>query len=263
MTHRRWTTAAWAGLALALLSGAAQAASFDCGAARRPAERSICADKALSALDDQLDAAYRAAMAEAVDPPALARGQWVWLGQRDRCSDAACLQRAYRERIAAIGAVPRAGWATYSDPRLGIAFDYLANRRVAPCPSSSGPACVMLVAPGMRRGDYLIEFKLVKGPLEAVARSEAGFEPQDGRWMTTFGRFDPVAVERFAGPGWSGMRATLTCGVDDANGFHAAAGSCLWVVVSNGQRAVVADTEGLVGGDPATWRSVASLRFLP
>ncbi len=262
MISGRWA-AVWAGFALAVIGGAAQAASFDCGEGRRPVERSICADKTVSALDEQLDRAYREALAAAIDPPALARGQRVWLGQRDRCADAACLARAYRERISAIAAVPRAGWATYSNPRLAIAFDYLANRRVVACPASSGPACVMLVAPGMGRSDYLIEFKLVKGPLEAVAESEAGFALQGGRWMTTFGRFDPAPVERFSGPGWTGMRATVTCGVDDANGFHAAAGQCLWVVVSNGQRSVVADTQGLVGDDPATWRSVASLRFLP
>ena len=181
--------------------------------------------------------------------------------ERDRCGEPACLAAAYRHRLAQIARVPRAAWATYRNPRLGIAFDYLASRRVVACPASSGPDCVMLVGRGMGRSDYLIEFKVVNGPLEAVARSEAGFEPRDGRWMTTFGRFDPVPVERFSGPGWTGMRATVTCGIDDGQGFHAAAGACFWAVMSDGRRSVVADTQGVVGGDAAPPRTVGSLRF--
>ncbi len=252
----------WAILALVLSGGVARAASFDCGQARQPVERMICADAAVSRLDEQLGAAYHAALDAAVEPKDLARSQRIWLTQRDRCADPACLAALYRERIAAIARVPRAAWLTYTDARLGIAFDYLGNRRVAPCPADSGPACVMLVAQGMRRGDYLIEFKVVNGPLEAVARSEAGFEPQGGRWMTTFGRFDPVPVERFSGSGWTGMRATVTCGIDDTNGFHAAAGECFWAVISDGRRSVVADTQGIVGTDAATRRTVGSIRFI-
>lgn len=252
-----------AALALALIGGAAHAASFDCGQARRPVEHAICADKVVSGLDDQLDAAYREAMPAAADQAGLARAQRTWLAERDRCADAACLARAYRQRIAEIAQVPRAGWTTYSNPALGIAFDYLANRRVVKCTVGHGPNCVMLVSRGLGISDYLIAFKVVKGPLEAVAKSEAGFELQDGKWVTTFGPSEPVPVERFSGKGWTGMRATITCGISDANGFHAGAGDCFWAVISDGARSVVADTQGILGADAATQRSVASLRFIP
>jgi uncharacterized protein len=253
---------AWlAPLLMTLIAGAAGAASFDCGQARKPVERMICADKVVSGLDERLDATYRAAKDAALDPVMLARTQRMWLTQRDLCRDAACLAGAYRERIAAIGRMPLAGWLTYDNPRLGIAFDYLANRRVVPCGAGRGPRCVMLVSRNMGISDYLIEFKLVDGPLETVAKSEAGFEPQNGRWMTTYGRFEPVPVERFSGRGWTGMRATITCGIGDANGFHAGAGDCFWAVMSDGKRSVVADTEGMLGDDAATKRSVSSFRF--
>jgi len=253
---------AWmAPLFLALIGAAAQAASFDCAQARRPVEQAICADKFVSSLDEQLDAAYREAINLAADPQSIARSQRTWLAERDRCADAPCLERLYRERISQIARSPRAGWATYANPELGVAFDYLANRRVVPCPASDGPGCVRLVGRAMGRSYYLMAFKVVAGPLEAVARSEAGFELQGGRWMTTFGRFDPVPVERFSGRGWTGMRATVICGLDDANGFHAAAGSCFWAVMSDGRRSVVVDTQGVLGLDPATQASVTSFRF--
>jgi hypothetical protein len=54
-----------------------------------------------------------------------------------------------------------------------------------------------------------------------------------------------VPVQRFAGEGWTGMKAVFTCGVSDENGFHAAGGECLWAVVGDGRRAVVVSTDGL------------------
>jgi len=259
---RIWLGGLGAIFALVLSGGTAQAASFDCGAARRPVERMICADKALSALDDRLDATYRETMDAAADQAGLARDQRTWLAARDHCADSPCLAATYRERIVRIGQTLRAAWLTYANPRLGIAFDYLGNRRVAPCSAGKVPDCVMLIGRRMGISDYLIEFKVVSGPLEAVAKSEAGFEPQDdGTWMTTFGP-GSSKVERFSGPGWTGMRATVTCGIDDANGFHAAAGECFWAVISDGRRSVVADTQGIVGTDAATRRTVGSLRFI-
>jgi hypothetical protein len=63
---------------------------------------------------------------------------------------------------------------------------------------------------------------------------------------------------------WTGRpTGTISCGVSDPEtGFHAAGGDCFWAVMSNGKRAVVVDTEGLLGNDPATMRSVESFQFL-
>ena len=122
MNSRR-LAAVLAPLMVSLICGAAHGASFDCDGAKRQAERMICADAVVSKLDEQLDATYRDAMAGAVDQPGLAKDQRLWIAERNRCANAACLAAVYRERIAHVGHTPRAGWATDSNPRLGIACD--------------------------------------------------------------------------------------------------------------------------------------------
>jgi hypothetical protein len=58
------------------------------------------------------------------------------------------------------------------------------------------------------------------------------------------------------------MRATVTCSISDPEtGFHAAAGECSWAVLGYGKRAAVVNTQGVVGTDAATMRSIYSFRF--
>jgi hypothetical protein len=76
------------------------------------------------------------------------------------------------------------------------------------------------------------------------------------------GRHGEYATAALLGPGWRGVSATVDCGVSDSLGFHAAAGECLWAVVSDGECSVVIDTQGIVGNDEATMRSIQSIRFL-
>jgi len=45
--------------------------------------------------------------------------------------------------------------------------------------------------------------------------------------------------------------------------FHAAGGECLWALVSDGKRYVVADTQEVVGNDKDTEKSLLSLKLLP
>ena len=157
----------------------------------------------------------------------------------------------------AAGGAQAAEWTTHADPALGVSFDYEADRRIMPCPDIEGP-CAMVG--GGNRSPLMVQ--VFDGGLEAVAREQAGFEPQGDEWKTTYGRFQPVTVQRFAGEGWSGMRATITCGISDGNGFHAGAGECLWAVVSDGSRSALVTTDGLLPIDEAVERTVGSVRFL-
>jgi len=246
-----------------LLAGSAQAAGFSCGHATTAVEKRICADNALKAMDDRMSDAYQGTLDAAADQGALVRSQREWLRGRNRCADADCLSQAYRDRMAALDAVPRAEWHTYRNAELGISFEYLGNRQVRPCPGPAVGACVALLSRRAPKGEVLITFEVKDGALEQVAETEAGFDRQDGKWMTTYGPGIPVEVERFAGRGWKGLRATIICGVsDDETGFHAAGGECFWAVLGHGARSVVASTGGLVGTDADTQRSVNSLRFL-
>ncbi|QTO23567.1 lysozyme inhibitor LprI family protein [Burkholderia seminalis] len=94
---------------LTLLPIAAQAAGFDCAKAASPAEKTICADTALSKLDGDLSAAWKRALAKGGDTAALKAAQLKWLKQRDQCgSDAPCLGDRYRERLASLNGTPLA-----------------------------------------------------------------------------------------------------------------------------------------------------------
>ena len=86
--------------------------SFSCAAAINQAERVICADPGLSALDAQIASLYRRAKANAADEGGtLASEQSAWLYQRNRCADAGCIRESYAERRAEIGR-----WLESGDP---------------------------------------------------------------------------------------------------------------------------------------------------
>lgn len=85
---------------LALLPWSAQAASFDCTKAASPVEKMICADAALSQLDETLNTAYKQAASQAEDPAELKSRQLQWMKKvRNPCTSPDCITRAYRQRI--------------------------------------------------------------------------------------------------------------------------------------------------------------------
>lgn len=73
------------------------ATSFDCRKASSYPEKTICADKELSVLDDALAKAYGQALPA---KSSLAGEQRLWLKQRNACSDRDCLVSQYRGRLA-------------------------------------------------------------------------------------------------------------------------------------------------------------------
>ena len=91
-----------------LTASSASAASFDCGKARAPDEKAICATLSLNDQDVRMAELYR--IVRKVVPMG-ARGaimddQAVWLRDRRRCgADRACLTRSYARRIGQLNAV--------------------------------------------------------------------------------------------------------------------------------------------------------------
>lgn len=156
--------------------------------------------------------------------------------------------------------------ASQQPTALGVTFDKAAGLQTRACAEDQAPRCAILFDPAaeafMRD---LLTIEVHDGPLEAVAADKAGFERDaDGRLMTTWGRFEPVAVETFVVGGRPGLHAVITCGISDPEtGFHAAGGECLYAVVSDGQRSVVISSSGFGNGLEAAEAAVASLRFLP
>jgi uncharacterized protein len=90
------------GLLLGLMwSAAAEAASFPCEKAQSRIEKAICADAEVSDLDEYLGryyAAARSVLGRAGD--CMRADQQQWLREvRNSCADAACLKKAYLERL--------------------------------------------------------------------------------------------------------------------------------------------------------------------
>lgn len=74
----------------------AQAASFNCAAAREASEIRVCANPTLGALDEQLAEVYRDASSRTSD---IRSSQRAWLKSRNTCVDDACIQTHYEQRI--------------------------------------------------------------------------------------------------------------------------------------------------------------------
>jgi hypothetical protein len=78
----------------------------DCGATASHADRLVCADPGLSAMDHRLAQSVARATDQVDDPAALWREQERWRGRvRDACDTARCLERAYGQRIAQLDAL--------------------------------------------------------------------------------------------------------------------------------------------------------------
>lgn len=93
----------------------AHAASFDCAKARSGAEKLICSDSTISALDDSLNEEYEFVSERNSDEEnaSLRAQQKTWLATRNKCSDIACLRRSYEIRIKELAC---------SDKNTGSAF---------------------------------------------------------------------------------------------------------------------------------------------
>lgn len=101
--------------AFALLCGTtAHAASFDCGKARAPDERAICADRALNDQDVRMDVYLTVASQVQLmgGNGAMRDEQREWLTRRRACGgNRSCLARAYDERVKQLSS----GWAAWAE----------------------------------------------------------------------------------------------------------------------------------------------------
>jgi uncharacterized protein len=89
---------------------AVYAASFNCTKATTFVEKAICADAALSDLDDQVGQSYKRALTHTKEPETLRAQQRTWLHkQRNTCQDVPCLRQAYVSRLTALDALSAKG----------------------------------------------------------------------------------------------------------------------------------------------------------
>jgi uncharacterized protein len=111
---------------------AAAGASFDCGKATTPIEKTICADPALATLDGRLASVYAQAKKN-VDAKYLGQARWLRV-ERNGCSTrkdlGSCLSFAYNERIRVLESLTTASvYASPANPNYLIAVKPLGQNR--------------------------------------------------------------------------------------------------------------------------------------
>ena len=82
-----------------LLALPVQAAGFDCAKAGTKIEKLICGEAEISKLDEELNAAYKAAVQDKTKAKAVRQAQKQWMKKRNACLDAACVKRVYEVRL--------------------------------------------------------------------------------------------------------------------------------------------------------------------
>jgi hypothetical protein len=188
-------------------------------------------------------------------PSVAAGGRWQGLDVGDArpntVHETSVVQLAREERVE---------WKTFRAAKLGFQFSYPNNRKVTVgCHVSKH--CVALVGKTSRPGDYLLAIEVFEGSLDAVATEQAIFRKDGDNWIA-HGRTGEYPIEPLSGPDWQGLKSIVDCGISESGGgLHGSAGECLWVVLSNGKRSVVVDTQGTAAIDQDIMRSVLSIRF--
>lgn len=147
-------------LYLLLLLPIAHAASFDCTKATSPAEKTICSDPHLSALDDQLSISYQIASRNSGEGDIVVRHQQrAWLKNlNEQCSGsqiAACIEQHQTARIHALNNTPPFDPSTVTEFKLTQAsrsFDFVIRMfPITPGPDDTtreGPGRVLIFAKG-------------------------------------------------------------------------------------------------------------------
>lgn len=72
--------------------------SFDCAVASNAAERMVCSNSQLAALDVEITSLYRAARSAAADPSVIVADQRQWMDERNQCGSMQCLADVYNRR---------------------------------------------------------------------------------------------------------------------------------------------------------------------
>ena len=123
-------------LLLSTLSCPVWGASFPCYQANKPVEKMICENKALSFLDDHLNAIYKMVLLVTKNVNAIREQQRRWLNtQRDQCPEETCLINVYEQRIAFLRgivekeaeAIPGTGFWRINYPLSGSTYCRLSG----------------------------------------------------------------------------------------------------------------------------------------
>ena len=148
----RWGGTVLLALTLAFAASSAATAqapqpSFDCGTARSPIDRMICADYQLASQDRQLAEVYSSARTQSTNPQQLIANQRAWIATRNACGDSRCISNAYSQRISELERLV-ASSSPASSSRLATALERM-NDALGRVDTDGGKQATNSIAAGL------------------------------------------------------------------------------------------------------------------
>jgi hypothetical protein len=151
----------------------------------------------------------------------------------------------------------------YRDSRLKFVTEIPSSWVARQCDETSDSlACVRFTNRSRQVAGWVVSVEIKRCDLAAAMGSHVLFEKVEGGWVK-HGRFDAVPAIPIQTKGWKGYYAVANCGVSDSEtGFHAAAGSCLTAIISNGSRSAVIESDGIANPGKVVHQVVMHFNFL-
>lgn len=172
----------------------------------------------------------------------------------------------------------REGWAVFSDPQLGIAFEHPVRWHVwrtgrdlflHDSPKLSGvkkPSAghgkakmtysqvpqVDLALNGRflsEQDNYTLRLTVGQGNFKSANSKHKVFEiGDDNKPRVAFGRFNNEPARQRDWGRWRGLDSMIICSSsDEETGFHAAGGWCYWALISDQRQYVLIESQNLAG----------------
>ncbi|AWK86892.1 lysozyme inhibitor LprI family protein [Azospirillum thermophilum] len=157
----------------------------------------MCADPALSSLDERLAATYREAIKafggtspeDSKAGAAVKADQRAWLAARNACAaDAACLRTAYERRLAVLGFRPDPAAPAATDRFVGR-YDHRGFMEVSILGLRDGQAAVHLTGAHPGDGRWVCGFEGIGRP-DAQGRLVVGAPDSDGNGLIILAKGD-------------------------------------------------------------------------
>lgn len=173
----------------------AYAASFNCAKATTATEHSICDNPSVSALDEQMAAAYKQARATSANPDSLLAEQRAWLKTMSACgANVGCLTNSYQQRIAVLSpatkqptpqpnsAAPTGDKANVDAPIITVSKDAKFSEGLAPVKIGSGQYAPYGYIDAQGRVVIKAKFQQAKEFSEGLAPVQLG-DDKGGKWV--------------------------------------------------------------------------------
>ncbi len=165
---------------------------------------------------------------------------------------------------AVIGNASNPGSHKFQSKRLGISVSipngwHVSFSKANPDGVDGG---IQLFDQKSRANEPTVEIEISSRQYEQVLDSEGFFQDEHGELLIR-GRLSSTSpTTEIHSKQWRGVYGVAMCGISDSLGFHAGAGECLRIVLTDGKRCVAITTNGIVDTNFVITTIARSFRFI-